>query len=109
MDAEINNVIYMELYLGPKMAHGKYEKTNVARSIDRDSTVVRKITTCLNKLMITLPALVQTQYMTMKAKTNYAIDEYANSGIYEVRCATYKCSDVRPRSKSTDRNSSSHL
>jgi hypothetical protein len=31
MDAEINNVIYMELYLGPKMAHGKYEKTNVVR------------------------------------------------------------------------------
>jgi hypothetical protein len=39
MDAEINNVIYMELYSGPKMAHGKYEKTDVARSIDRDSTV----------------------------------------------------------------------
>jgi hypothetical protein len=39
MDAEINNVIYMELYMGPKMAHSKYEKTNVAGSIDRDSTV----------------------------------------------------------------------
>jgi hypothetical protein len=39
MDAEINNVIYMELYSGPKMARSKYEKTNVARSIDRDSTV----------------------------------------------------------------------
>jgi hypothetical protein len=39
MNAEINNVIYMELYSGPKMAHGKYGKTNVARSIDRDSTV----------------------------------------------------------------------
>jgi hypothetical protein len=39
MDAEINNVIYMELYSGPKMVHGKYEKTNVAGSIDRDSTV----------------------------------------------------------------------
>jgi hypothetical protein len=39
MDAEIN-VIYMELYSGPKMAHDKYEKTNVARSIDRDSTVL---------------------------------------------------------------------
>jgi hypothetical protein len=34
INAEINNVIYMELYLGPKMAHGKYEKTNVVRSID---------------------------------------------------------------------------
>jgi hypothetical protein len=39
MDAEINNVIYMELYSGPKMTHGKYGKTNVAGSIDRDSTV----------------------------------------------------------------------
>jgi hypothetical protein len=39
MDAEINNVIYMELYSGPKMAHDKYEKTNVARSLDRDTTV----------------------------------------------------------------------
>jgi hypothetical protein len=29
----------MELYSGPKMAHGKYEKTNVARLIVRDSTV----------------------------------------------------------------------
>jgi hypothetical protein len=34
MDAEINNVIYMELYSGRKMAHDKYKKTNVARSID---------------------------------------------------------------------------
>jgi hypothetical protein len=25
MDAEINNVIYMELYSGPKMVHGKYK------------------------------------------------------------------------------------
>jgi hypothetical protein len=39
MDAEINNVIYMELYSGPKMAHGKYRKTNVVESIDQDSTV----------------------------------------------------------------------
>jgi hypothetical protein len=43
MDAEINNVIYMELYSGPKMAHGKYKKTNIARSIDRDSTVYDSI------------------------------------------------------------------
>jgi hypothetical protein len=38
MDAEINNFIYMELYSGPKMVHGKYGETNVAWSIDRDST-----------------------------------------------------------------------
>jgi hypothetical protein len=40
MDAEINNVIYMQLYSGPQMAHGKYRKTNVAVSIDWDSTVL---------------------------------------------------------------------
>jgi hypothetical protein len=40
MDVEINNVIYMELYSGPKMAYGKYGKLNVAGSIDRDSTVL---------------------------------------------------------------------
>jgi hypothetical protein len=40
MDAEINNVISMELYSGPKMGHGKYGKTNVAGSLDRDSTAV---------------------------------------------------------------------
>jgi hypothetical protein len=34
MDAEINNIIYMELYSGPKMVNSEYEKTNVARSID---------------------------------------------------------------------------
>jgi hypothetical protein len=39
INAEINNVIYMELYSGPKMAHSKYEKTNVVGSIDRDSSV----------------------------------------------------------------------
>jgi hypothetical protein len=39
INAEINNVIYIELYSGPKMVHGKYGKTNVAESIDQDSTV----------------------------------------------------------------------
>jgi hypothetical protein len=39
INTEINNVIYIVLYLVPKMVHGKYEKTNVAGSIDRDSTV----------------------------------------------------------------------
>jgi hypothetical protein len=39
MDAEINNVIYMELYSGPKMVRDKYGKTKVAGSIDQDSTV----------------------------------------------------------------------
>jgi hypothetical protein len=39
VDAEINNVIYMELNSGAKMADGKYRKKYVARSIDRENTV----------------------------------------------------------------------
>jgi hypothetical protein len=39
MDAEVNNVIYMELYSEAKMVDDKYLKTNNVRSIDRDSTV----------------------------------------------------------------------
>jgi hypothetical protein len=34
-----NNVIYMELYSGAKMADGKYRKTYVAGSVDRENTV----------------------------------------------------------------------
>ena len=39
MDAVINNVIYMELYSGPKMANGRCGKT-----MDRGSTVYPKYT-----------------------------------------------------------------
>jgi hypothetical protein len=41
MDVGINNVIYMELHLGPKMANGTRVKTIVAGMIDRDSTVLQ--------------------------------------------------------------------
>jgi uncharacterized protein YebE (UPF0316 family) len=39
MNANIRNVIYMELYSGAKMVDYKYEKMNVAGSIDREFTV----------------------------------------------------------------------
>jgi hypothetical protein len=39
MDAGINNVIYMELHSGPKMANGTCGKTIVAGTVDRGSTV----------------------------------------------------------------------
>jgi len=35
----INNVIYMELFSGPKISNGKCGKTNNAGMIDRGSTV----------------------------------------------------------------------
>jgi hypothetical protein len=40
VDAKINNVIYVELYSGAKMADGKYRKTYVAGSVDRENTVL---------------------------------------------------------------------
>ena len=39
MDAEINNVIYMELHSGPKIANSTCGKTIDVKTIDRDSTV----------------------------------------------------------------------
>ena len=39
MDAGINNVIYMELHLGPKMAKGTCGKMMDAGTTDRGSTV----------------------------------------------------------------------
>ena len=40
MDAEINNVIYVELNSGPKIANSTCGKTIIAGTIDRDSTVL---------------------------------------------------------------------
>ena len=42
MDAGINNVFYMELHSGPKMANSTCGKTIVAGTIDRGSTVLHK-------------------------------------------------------------------
>ena len=43
MDAGINNVIYMELNSGPKIANSICGKTIVAGTIDRGSTVYVRI------------------------------------------------------------------
>jgi hypothetical protein len=40
VDGEINNIIYMELYLGARMADGKYRKTYIAGSVDRKNTII---------------------------------------------------------------------
>jgi hypothetical protein len=42
VDAEINNVIYMELYSGANMADGKYQKMYVVGLIDREKTVLSR-------------------------------------------------------------------
>jgi hypothetical protein len=40
IDAGINNVIYMELHSGPKMANGTCRKTITAGTTDQGSTVI---------------------------------------------------------------------
>jgi len=40
MDAEVNNVICMELNSGPKIANSTCGKMIIAGTIDRDSTVL---------------------------------------------------------------------
>ena len=44
MDAGINNVIYMELNSGPKIANSTCGKTIITGTIDRGSTVYEKKT-----------------------------------------------------------------
>jgi len=46
MDAGINDVIYMELHLGPKMVNDTCGKTIVAGTIDRGSTVYNLLVAC---------------------------------------------------------------
>ena len=41
MDVEINNVIYIELNSGPKIANSTCGKTIDVETIDRDSTVYK--------------------------------------------------------------------
>jgi hypothetical protein len=48
MDAGIINVIYMELYSGPKMANGTCGNTIVTGTIDRGSTVYKRLYDHLN-------------------------------------------------------------
>jgi hypothetical protein len=47
VDAEINNVIYVELYSGAKMAYSKYRKMYFAGSIDRENTVLVRMLSIL--------------------------------------------------------------
>ena len=50
MDVEINNVIYMELNSGPKIANSTCGKTIDVETIDRDSTVFRSAMATTNEV-----------------------------------------------------------
>jgi len=61
MDAGINNVIYMELYSGPKMANGRCGKTIDTGTIDRGSTVYMCV--CVHLLAQMININFETVYM----------------------------------------------
>jgi hypothetical protein len=64
VDVEINNVlyIYMELYLGAKMSDGKYRKSWVAGSVDRENTVL-SICFTMTSLIFRFLLLDQTKHL----------------------------------------------
>jgi hypothetical protein len=94
VDAEINNVIYMELNSGAKMADGKYRKTYVAGSVDRENTVLH-----VNKQYVTekynmMFNFVQDQYghvhtLTYLYKGEYNPITFEGLCVFEVPCVVY--------------------
>ena len=56
MDAEINNVIYMELNLGPKIANSTCGKTIDVKTIDRHSTVLSSTSMSQNNVILIFTA-----------------------------------------------------
>jgi len=50
MDAGKNNVIYMDVYSGPKVANGRCEKTIDTGTIDRGSTAYMYVCVCMCQL-----------------------------------------------------------
>jgi hypothetical protein len=61
MNVKINNVIYMEIYSGAKIVDDKYEKTNIAGSIDREFTVMWLSGPCVVVQSVVLSSLIHTR------------------------------------------------
>jgi hypothetical protein len=74
------------------------------------SPLVRKITNLFKQINVNIACFsTNTVYDFMKPKTNYVIDEYGNSGIHELRYATYKCSYVGETSLNLKHRHQEHL
>jgi hypothetical protein len=71
--AGINNVIYMELFSGPKMANGICGKTIDTGTIDRGSTVLKYIVYIKIYNNVTFPILLWmhgTRSLTLREEQN---------------------------------------
>jgi hypothetical protein len=85
MDAEINNVIYMGLYSGPKMAHGKYGKKERSTVYGNRSYNGQLIAESFNKYFVTVAHNVHINSLNTKAPSSHdillsKIDFYGISG-----------------------------
>lgn len=74
------------------------------------SPLVRKITNLFKQINVNIACLsTNTVHDFMKPKTNYAVDERANSGIHELRYAIYKCSYIGQTSLNLKHRHQEHL
>jgi hypothetical protein len=82
MDAGINNVIYMELHSGPKLANGRCRKMIVEGTIDRGSTVLY----CVNVYCVTATGLQLTNISKYLSKVcNCMVFDEAEFTVMQLR------------------------
>ena len=74
MDAEINNVIYMELNSGPKIANSTCGKTIDVETIDRDSTVYIYIPTASISVHLAISLIFKYRMSTKSCSCYHAVN-----------------------------------
>jgi len=76
----------------PNQNNSTTHNSKICMMFTHYSPLVRKITNLFKPININTSCLsTNAGYDFMKPKRNYAVDEYANGGIHELRYATYKC------------------
>src|SRR5215510_11503356 len=90
MDAGINNVIYMELYLGPKMANGTCGKTIITGTIDRGSTVID------NPESVEVVSSITGDNLVLLLTEQSNLYHSQNEEKWKVLPKTLKCSNITP-------------
>lgn len=94
----------------PNQNNSTTHNSKICMMFTHYSQLVRKITNLFKQINVNIACLsTNTVYDFMKPKTNYAIDEYANSGIHELRCAAYKCCYVGQTSLNLKHRHQEHL
>lgn len=94
----------------PNQNNSPTHNSKICVTFTHYSLLVRKITNLCEQINVNLACLsTNTVHDFMKPKTNYSIDEYANSGIHELRYAKYKCCYVGKTSLNLKHRHQEHL